>query len=148
MNKAYRSYSDHEIANFVLGVELPNNIAQGIQHNLASDDASAARALKWEAYFLSLADGLKPVTVPDDIFNNIQSSLNIKIANTDDNSDFVTKPATENLIQAEPTPKKPKQKFRLIVGAIALLIVFFLTWASLKAPIEQTVTQQTVDLVN
>lgn len=151
MNKQYRSYSDHEIANYVLGIELPETQAKGIQHNLASDNAAAARALKWEAYFLSMVDGLEPINPKVDNLEKIQTSLNIKIAaleNKGTNDSLDTNQSPSDPIQAADIPSKKKinGKLKLAIGILVLLIIGFISWASLKAPTEPAVIQQTIDL--
>lgn len=72
--KPQRSYSDPEIACYVLGLDLPEQ-AQGIQALLAHDDAAAARALKWEAYLLGIVDALPVTPPPDEILEQIQQTL-------------------------------------------------------------------------
>ena len=72
--KPQRSYSDPEIALYVLGLDLPEQ-AQGIQALLAHDDAAAARALKWEAYLLSIVDALPVTPPPDEILGQIEQTL-------------------------------------------------------------------------
>lgn len=148
MNKPYRSYSDHEIANYVLGIELSANTTHGIQHNLAIDNAAAAKALKWEAYFLSLTDGLKKQQPPEDILQNIQNTLGITIAAVDENASVVADTKPESVIQADETPKRFDSKFKLAIGLALIIVIGFIAWASLKAPVEQSMTQQTIDLVN
>jgi len=72
--KPQRSYSDPEIACYVLGLDLPDQ-AEGIQALLARDDAAAARALKWEAYLLGIVDALPATRPPDEILERIQQTL-------------------------------------------------------------------------
>lgn len=72
--KPQRSYSDPEIACYVLGLDLPEQ-AEGIQALLAHDDAAAARALKWEAYLLGIVDALPATRPPDEILERIQQTL-------------------------------------------------------------------------
>lgn len=72
--KPQRSYSDPEIARYVLGLDLADQ-AQGIQALLAHDDAAAARALKWEAYLLGIVDALPVTQPPDTILEQIQQTL-------------------------------------------------------------------------
>jgi anti-sigma-K factor RskA len=72
--KQQRSYSDPEIACYVLGLDLPEQ-AQGIQALLAHDDAAAARALKWEAYLLSIVDALPATPPPDEVLQKIEQTL-------------------------------------------------------------------------
>lgn len=75
--KSHRSYSDHEIACYVLGLDMPEH-ARDIQSRLAQDDAAAARALKWEAYFLGIVDALQPAPPPADVLTRIHSTLGIE----------------------------------------------------------------------
>jgi hypothetical protein len=82
--KSHRSYTDHEIARYVLGVEMPGQ-ARDIQASLAHDDASAARALKWEAYLLSIVDALPPSPPPYELLEQIRATLGMAdlVANAD-----------------------------------------------------------------
>jgi hypothetical protein len=72
--KPQRSYSDPEIACYVLGLDMAEQ-AQDIQALLAHDDAAAARALKWEAYLLSIVDALPAAEPPDTLLPKIQQTL-------------------------------------------------------------------------
>ena len=72
--KPQRSYSDPEIARYVLGLDMAEQ-AQDIQALLAHDDAAAARALKWEAYLLAIVDALPPTAPPDTLLPQIQQTL-------------------------------------------------------------------------
>lgn len=150
MNKPLRSYSDHEIANYVLGIDLPKNISEGIQYKLAADDAAAARALKWEAYFLSLVDGLEPLKPAADNLENIQKTLNISIDAADNENqslDQITD-AFANSTEAGQifSRKKRISKLSKVIGAIVVFIVILIALISFKAPVEQSITQQTIDL--
>lgn len=72
--KSPRSYSDPEIARYVLGLDMPER-TPGIQALLAHNDAAAARALKWEAYLLGIVDALPRATPPETLLLHIQQTL-------------------------------------------------------------------------
>lgn len=152
MNTPYRSYSDHEIANFVLGVELSASTNQAIQHNLAKDDAAAARALKWEAYFLSIVDGLATSKPPEEILNKIQTTLNIKANDLNANSENEPKDISLEAgnIDLKPSDKSrflgKKSLFKAGISILLLILIGFISWASLKAPAEKTLTHETINL--
>ncbi len=75
--KSHRSYSDHEIACYVLGLDMPDQ-SRDIQARLAQDDAAAARALKWETYFLGIVDALQPAPPPATVIARIQATLGME----------------------------------------------------------------------
>ena len=77
MRPTYPSYSDDEIARYVLGLDMPDRVAD-IQSRLAHDDAAAARALKWEAYFLGIVDALPVQPPPDAVLERIRQSLGME----------------------------------------------------------------------
>ncbi|MGB7525002.1 MAG: hypothetical protein WA923_11790, partial [Castellaniella sp.] len=74
----HRSYSDDEVARYVLGLDMPDRVAD-IQARLAHDDAAAARALKWEAYFLGIVDALPAQPAPDAVLDRIRQSLGMEM---------------------------------------------------------------------
>ncbi|MFA7438414.1 hypothetical protein [Castellaniella sp.] len=75
--KARRNFTDHEIACYVLGIEraIPR---QEVEDALAHDNAAAARALKWEAYFLGIVDALPPCAPDETLFAQIESTLGMQ----------------------------------------------------------------------
>lgn len=79
--KAQHSYSDTEIAHFVLGLDLGDQ-GRAIEALLAHDDAAAARALKWEAYLLGIVDALPPLAPPDTVLPRVQQTLGMSVDGT------------------------------------------------------------------
>lgn len=75
--KSPRTYTDLEIARYVLGLYMPEQSRQ-VQKRLALDDAAAACALKWEAYFLDIVDALPPAPVSDTVLLRIEQSLGMQ----------------------------------------------------------------------
>src|SRR5690606_3910094 len=78
MKPNYPSFSDDEIARYVLGLDMPDRVAE-IQSRLAHDDAAAARALKWEAYFLGIVDALPAQPPSDAVLDRIRQSLGMEM---------------------------------------------------------------------
>ncbi len=72
--KPAQNFSDYDIACYVIGIDKPE-VDHYIQAHLASDDAAAARALKWEAYFLDLVDALPKAQPPAEILLALEQSL-------------------------------------------------------------------------
>lgn len=72
--KDRRSYDDREIARYVLGL-YDETQSNNIQQCLARDNAAAARALKWEAYFLGIVDALPQSVPPPALLAQIEETL-------------------------------------------------------------------------
>lgn len=152
MTKQYRSYSDHEIANYVLGVRLSESNTTGIQHNLSNNNAAAARALKWEAYFLGIVDGLAPQPPDAQVLNNIQQTLQINLADnaTPINQDKDNEAECARYL-ADKKKNKCLQKFKInkfnmaLITAI-IIIIALVAIISTQGSGEKTLVQETVNL--
>ncbi|MGB6242672.1 MAG: hypothetical protein WBF69_09350 [Castellaniella sp.] len=153
--KTHRSYSDHDIASYVLGLDMPD-YAVDIQARLAHDDAAAARALKWEAYFLGIADALPPSPPPAALLAQIQATLGMEDApiqresrqaqdpnaQSSDDAAAADKPTTRSR-----TRRLSKRRVALAVGAVlVVLVAVVLIWASLKPLPASTTVQQPLHL--
>ncbi|WP_368642915.1 hypothetical protein [Castellaniella ginsengisoli] len=151
----HRSYSDHEIARYVLGLDMPERTAD-IQARLAHDDAAAARALKWEAYFLGIVDALPVQPPPDAVLDRIRQSLGMDAEEPPVMGE--ARPAGDNP-HAAPTDTRPRHRTRpgpgrlrrgrvaLAVGlGVALSLAALALWASLQPPPAGTIVQQPVHL--
>ncbi|WP_323017355.1 hypothetical protein [Castellaniella sp.] len=155
--KTHRSYSDHEIASYVLGLDMPDR-AIDIQARLAHDDAAAARALKWETYFLGIADALPPAPPPAELLMQIQATLGMENAPITEESRQPQQPADARIDDAASTSASAarprtrtkhlsKRRLLLAVGVIAaILVIIMLVWASLKPLPDSTVVQQPLHL--
>lgn len=153
--KSHRAYSDHEIACYVLGLDMHNQALE-IQARLAHDDAAAARALKWEAYFLGIVDGLAPSAPPPALMRQIQATLGMEhIPIMAGDHPPVDKPADPQYA-TDDTEKASSQKphwgtesrRRLVITAglcAAAGLLVFLAWASLR-PTASTMIQQDIQL--
>ncbi|MFA5663423.1 hypothetical protein [Castellaniella sp.] len=75
--KTSRNFTDHEIACYVLGIEISVPRSE-IENALAHDNAAAARALKWEAYFLGIVDVLPRQTPDGTVLAQIESTLGMR----------------------------------------------------------------------
>lgn len=159
--KAPRSYSDAEIAHYVLGLTLPAEQERDLQDQLAHDDAAAARALKWEAYLLAIVDALPPSPPPPALEQRIRSSLGMN----DDAPDRPLyarpespPPASREAINAAvQTPRSqraspPRRGFRftlpsfsfpgrvrakwiaLLVAGLIAVFALLLIWANVRTP--------------
>lgn len=153
----HRSYSDHEIANYVLGVEMPDH-AIHIQARLARDDAAAARALKWEAYFLGIVDALPPSPPPAELLAQIQATLGMDHTAVmgESRRSSPRSPRADDDATSTDQSDAPARRFRkqlstrrllLAIGVgVAILAGGVLVWASLKPPPPSTVVQQPLHL--
>lgn len=120
--KSHRSYSDHEIGCYVLGLDMPEH-TQDIQARLAQDDAAAARALKWEAYFLGIVDGLPPAPPPAAVIARIQATLGIQDETpTEDARPTPERPDESGVAAAEPSPSRAKA-YRRKIGRHPIAII-------------------------
>lgn len=153
--KPHRSYSDHEIACYVLGLDAAER-TQAIQARLATDDAAAARALKWEAYFLSIVDALPPSPPPPALLAQIQSTLGMQAFST---TAEPRNPAAEAEFQppspgaeadrAEPRRQlgRPRPRIAATIGIfVAASLAVLLAWASLRPIGPSTIIQQDIHL--
>ncbi|MGB6006951.1 hypothetical protein [Castellaniella sp.] len=153
--KQHRSYSDHEIACYVLGLDMPEH-AGDIQARLARDDAAAACALKWEAYFLGIADALPPAAPPAALLMQIQATLGMEdtpiVAEPRQPRQAADEPEHDATAAAEPAmPHRVRRlSWRRVLAAIgivaAVAVIALLTWASLKPPPDGTLVQQPLHL--
>ncbi|MFT0531657.1 hypothetical protein ACMHYJ_02325 [Castellaniella hirudinis] len=150
--KSHRAYSDHEIACYVLGLDMREQ-AQDIQARLARDDAAAARALKWEAYFLDIVDGLPASPPPPELLTRVQNSLGMEYiafpgetrpGHQPEAGTAASPPAEDH----KPRGRSPRPRKRLMITAglcVATGLLVLLTWASLR-PTPSTVLQQDIQL--
>jgi anti-sigma-K factor RskA len=158
--KAHRSYSDHEIARYVLGLDMAEHAGE-IQARLARDDAAAARALKWEAYFLDIVDALPASPPPPAVLARIQATLGMEDEPV--REDARPHPAAAGPAEEGPAPEAPeppaarrraprprrvsKRRVLLAAGAILVLaIAILLGWAALKPAPSGTLVQQPLHL--
>jgi anti-sigma-K factor RskA len=156
--KAHRSYSDHEIARYVLGLDMAEHTGE-IQARLARDDAAAARALKWEAYFLDIVDALPASPPPPSVLASIQATLGME----DEPVQADARPRASAAGPAQdgpaadapdaperPAARRPRLSVRrvlLAAGAVAVVaIVVLLAWAALKPVPSGTLVQQPLHL--
>ena len=150
--KQHRSYSDHEIACYVLGLDMPEH-AGDIQARLAHDDAAAACALKWEAYFLGIVDALPPAPPPEALLMQIRTTLGMEETPIAAEPRRVAdEPAPDAAFHGEPAIGRRIRRLswrRVLaaagIGAAAAVIVL-LIWASLKPAPSGTLVQQPLHL--
>jgi anti-sigma-K factor RskA len=153
--KPLRSYSDDEIARYVLGLDMPDRVAD-IQSRLAHDDAAAARALKWEAYFLGIVDALPAQPAPDAVLDRIRQSLGMEMEETPVMGETRTaeaappRTASENASprrRARRGPRLRRGRVVLVLGiGVALCLVAVAIWASLRPAPAGTVVRHPVQL--
>lgn len=152
----HRSYSDDEIARYVLGLDMPDRVAD-IQSRLAHDDAAAARALKWEAYFLGIVDALPAQPAPDAVLDRIRQSLGMEMEDMPVIGEARTDGADPRAASGdEPSRRRAPRGTRLRRGRVAVALVIaavlglaaLALWASLKPIPAGTIVQQPVHLEN
>ncbi|HEX7388412.1 MAG TPA: hypothetical protein VF285_14205 [Castellaniella sp.] len=148
--KAQRSYSDPEIARYVLGLDMADQ-AQDIQTLLAHDDAAAARALKWEAYLLGIVDALPHAAAPDTLLPRIQQTLGMTFEAPEAATVLgETRERTRTARRQHPTIswaawlkrvpipqmlRHPSRKAAITgaaVGAVLVILIAIVTWASVR----------------
>ncbi|CAM5222234.1 hypothetical protein CDEF62S_01070 [Castellaniella defragrans] len=159
---APRSYSDPEIARYVLGLDMPDH-GQGIQALLAHDDAAAARALKWEAYLLNIVDALPMVAPPDTLMPRIQQTLGMTFEAAEPSASVLgetrERPASKQArgahaswttwLRQVPIPlpeglKRPSRKvlaWSAAAGIVIVALIVILVLANLHTPLKTTVQQ-------
>ncbi|WP_322998924.1 hypothetical protein [Castellaniella sp.] len=150
--KQHRSYSDHEIACYVLGLDMPGH-ANDLQARLAHDDAAAACALKWEACFLGIVDALPPAEPPEALLLQIQATLGMEdmpitaeprlpqqTAEPDDKT--AGRQATRRRVR-----RLSWRRVSIAIGiGVAVVLIALLTWASLRPAPTGTLVQQPLQL--
>ncbi|MFV0284468.1 MAG: hypothetical protein ACK5JE_11855 [Castellaniella sp.] len=149
------AYSDAEIARYVLGLHTPERVAD-IQSRLACDNAAAARALKWEAYFLGIVDALPPEPVPDAVLSRICQSLGMDMEAASVMGETRPGAVAQRSVLRDSPPRRPRRGPRLRRGrvalalglAIALGLAALVLWASLQPAPVGTVVQHPVELEN
>ncbi|HET8596279.1 MAG TPA: hypothetical protein VFM22_00805 [Castellaniella sp.] len=158
--KAHRSYSDHEIARYVLGLDMAEHTRE-IQARLARDDAAAARALKWEAYFLDIVDALPGSPPPPSVLASIQATLGMEDEPV--LGDARPRASAAGPAQDGPAPDAPQtpaprrraprrrrlSKRRVLLAAGAVVVVataVLLAWAALRPAPSGTLVQQPLHL--
>jgi anti-sigma-K factor RskA len=158
MKTTPNAYSDDEIARYVLGLDMPERVAD-IQARLARDDAAAARALKWETYFLGIVDALPAQPAPDAVLDRICQSLGMTVEDPPILGD-TRAPDTDVRPHAEPAPARRatrrsgrprlrRGRLALALGAAVVLCLAALSlWAGLKPLPAGTEVQQSVQLTN
>lgn len=154
---ASRSYSDQEIAHYVLSPDGAEQ-AENIEALLAHDDAAATRALKWEAHLLGIVDTLPPVQPPETLWASIQNTLGLDGDALATNS--VPGERKARGVAGPTTPgwrtawsarlrrlRRPSARLVIALAAIVavVIIVGILVWASLR-PIQTSMTHQTVNV--
>jgi len=158
--KSARSYSDHEIACYVLGLDGPDQ-ARDIQARLAQDDVAAACALKWETCFLSIVDALPPAPPPDELLLRIRASLDMEDApivgdarSRPPGAGAASPPAADDPAPGDRAarrrrrthPRLNRSRLALVAAAVVLSCVAVLVvWASLR-PTTSRMVQQSVQL--
>jgi hypothetical protein len=152
--KPLRSYSDDEIARYVLGLDMPDRVAD-IQARLAHDDAAAARALKWEAYFLGIVDALPAQPAPDAVLDRIRQSLGMEMEEPPVMGETRTSGAEPHPASRDDPPRRrarrgPRLRRGRVVLAlgigVALCLVAVAIWASLRPAPAGTVVRHPVQL--
>ncbi|MHA3902754.1 hypothetical protein ACTPOE_04080 [Castellaniella sp. WN] len=157
MKSSYPSYSDDEIARYVLGLDMPDRVAD-IQSRLAHDDAAAARALKWEAYFLGIVDALPVQPPPDAVLDRIRQSLGMEMEEPPVMGEIRASGAEPRPASGDgrQPPGRERRGARLRRGrvamalgiVVALCLAALALWASLRPTPTGTVVQQPVHLGN
>ena len=160
MKPTPQSYSDDEIARYVLGLDMPERVAD-IQARLARDDAAAARALKWETYFLGIVDALPRQPAPDAVLDRICQSLGMSLQDApvmgesrrDDASAGATSVTPQTAARRRgQTGRRPQlRRGRLILAAgaaVVLVVVALAIWAGLRPPPAASIVQQSIQLEN
>ncbi len=154
--KPYHAYSDDEIARYVLGLDMPERTAD-IQARLAHDDAAAARALKWEAYFLGIVDALPAQAPPDAVLARIRQSLDMDLDLEEspvmgETRAGSAKPRPASGNKAPPTHARQGRRLRrgrlaLVIGiGAALCLAALVLWAGLRPPPAGTIILQPLQL--
>ena len=152
--KSHASYSDQEIARYVLGLDMPERVAD-IQARLARDDAAAARALKWEAYFLGIVDALPPQPAPDAVLDRIRQSLGMEdlpvVGDARTTSADAHGAGARDAAGRKPRrggrPQLRRGRLAIVLGAVVVLCLAGLAlWASLQPPPAGQTVQQPVQL--
>lgn len=148
----HRSYSDDEIARYVLGLDMPDRVAD-IQSRLAHDDAAAARALKWEAYFLGIVDALPAQPAPDAVLDRIRQSLGMETEEPPVMGEARAPGADPRPTPGDGAPPRRRgprlRRGRVAVAlgiAVALCLAALVLWASLRPTPAGTVVQHPVHL--
>ena len=158
MKPTLHSYSDEEIARYVLGLDMPDRVAD-IQARLARDDAAAARALKWEAYFLGIVDALPAQPAPDAVLDRICHSLGMTLTDPPVMGETRAAEPAPRQAPAQESPRRPARRggrprlrrgrLALAAGAVVILCLAALAlWAGLQPPPAGTLVQQPVQLEN
>ncbi|MGB3835126.1 hypothetical protein [Castellaniella sp.] len=149
--KSHRPYSDHEIARYVLGLDMGPH-TQEIQARLARDNAAAARALKWETYFLDIVDALPASPPPPSVLAQLEASLSMEpyppqaaSAVPDTDAADAHPPEVARTHVSRNYFKQPRA-WRTLGLIVAVAVLMFLTWAALKPLPDETQVQQTVHL--
>lgn len=154
MKPSYSSYSDDEIARYVLGLDMPDRVAD-IQSRLAHDDAAAARALKWEAYFLGIVDALPVQPPPDAVLDRICQSLGMEMEEPPVMGEArISEAGPRPAPGGEPPRRRARPGTRLRRGraamalgiAVVLCLAALALWASLRPAPAGTVVQHPVHL--
>ncbi|MGA0584940.1 MAG: hypothetical protein ACO2ER_13680, partial [Castellaniella sp.] len=148
--KPLRSYSDDEIARYVLGLDMPDRVAD-IQSRLAHDNAAAARALKWEAYFLGIVDALPAQPAPDAVLDRIRQSLGMEMDEPPVMGDLVAgddapRPAAVDGSRHRRAQRGVRLRRSRVAAALGIALVLSLAalalWAGLRPTPSGTVVQQ------
>jgi len=152
MKPNYPSFSDNEIARYVLGLDMPDRVAE-IQSRLAHDDAAAARALKWEAYFLGIVDALPAQPPSDAVLDRIRQSLGMELEDAPIMGEIrppVAEPAPVSADgsasrRARRRPRLRRGRVAMAIGGVAALcLVALLLWISLRPTPAGTIVQHPV----
>lgn len=142
MKNTYRYYSEYEIAQYVLGLDLPEATKNGIQQYLASDNAAAAKALKWESYFLGFVDAIPAQEPPDAVLDKLHTSLNL--------GPVITRPISISEPTDHVEPARPQQAARkhiiLILAAIALVVIAVLLITAANHETKTNLVQEKIQL--
>lgn len=146
-----RAYNDLEIARYVLGLDVPEQ-SRNVQKRLAKDDAAAARALKWEAYFLDIVDALPPAPVPETLLSRIEGTLGMLDQpitgekRTDQQYTDIAEPAAGSAGRRKAKGRINTRRLTLAASAgIAVCAALILAWALLR-PIPVEIIQEPVTI--